>query len=186
MCGSQQPHLGLHFPFFSLWRMKITKKEEKKKEKKRERTGNSSRLTADRTEWELPDDTDWKSGCPRICCVEMPTTNVYLSVKPGELLPLTASAVCSSWVRHLLSCQSPCFANAAFADRAGCKLGGDWMSTMLLGCWVTKKCNYTDFTGTSVNSTLNASGGRVQDLPYCTKFEGVNRITKKVILYILG
>lgn len=137
--------------------------------------GNCSRLTADPTAWELPDDTHWKSGCGRICCVEMPSTNVYLPVKSGELWPFRASAVSSSWVRYLCTCQRPCFANGAFTDRAGYKLGGYWMSTMLVGCRVTKKW----FTGTSVNSTLNASGNRVQDLLYCSKLEGVNGITKK-------
>lgn len=160
------------FPFLDSgeWKTTITTKRRKKKRK----NGQLQQIncwpncmrTARRYTLEIS---------ARICCVEMPTTNVCLPVKPGELWPFRASAVISSWVRYLCTSQGPCFANAAFADRAGYKLGGYWMSTMLSGCWVTKKW----FTRTSVNSTLNASGNRVQDLPYCSKFEGVNGITNK-------
>lgn len=74
-------------------------------------------MTCWSNEWELPDDTHWKSGWPRIFYVEMPTTTVDLSVRLGELFSLRPSAMCYSQVRDRL-----CFANATFAGRAGYKL----------------------------------------------------------------
>lgn len=118
---------------------------------KRERTGHSRRWTADPLNencqtihtgnQDVPGSAVLKC-LPQMCTYQSDWGNCY----PYDPQPCAPA----EW-GIFLAARRLCFANATFADRAVCKLGGCyWLSTMLLGCWVTKKCSYTDFNGTSI------------------------------------
>lgn len=60
----------------------------------------------------------------RICCVKMPTTPVYLSVRLGNSYPSDPQPCATAEWGIFLAARRLCFANATFATRTGYKLGG--------------------------------------------------------------